>query len=761
MKVNFVNPYNFIPLAETKAKGTVEKGNNVGVIEYTLTTKSPVFIPNTSSDSAFKQTNEYAEATASEVRKNGKHISRDFFSYQELTKDNRYEDNPMEPVIPGSEIRGMVRNIYETLTDSCMGVLNEELFPSRRSFEIFEAGLIKREKRKKEEKTVFTLCNAENCVYKPYNEEGGIMDWDKITYKEGEKVLFDKEQAQKNLDAVRKNLKKKNKKRLPNKPIVNKLGGQTEGYIIKGNTENKGPSKKYAHIFCLKEADALNPKSNDTDYFERTLKEEDFNRLYEVINKYQNQTTSSGKEYEEYKERLEDFKNGDNKQEVTYFPVYYSIVKDEMIDKDEQPLYLSPASITREVFNHTIGDLAGQFAPCGGRTEHKKEKENEKDKITKLCPACALFGMVGAESETAVSSSIRFSDATISESEKKNDTKQYYEDIVTLPELSSPKLQNVEFYLENSNNAVFWTYDYYITEKREERVQQAVLRGRKFYWHHPEVKLKSVKATNRNSTVRPLTTNITFEGKLYFDGISDEQLKKIIWIMNGGSESENSVGNDDEGKIMYKIGMGKPLGLGSVKLEITNIKKRKVSIESGELKYMEKIDEGQKNIPSYEDAGFSKDKRVKDSFLLISQFHRKLENIHYPGSNTGEEGFRWYSDNHKTYKSREKIYTSGMGQRRTQTKLVQSLPLLNNKELAKQEMESELYFVEGEILKYNEEKKFGFIKCELLDKEVFFHKSIIEEIAEERLKPKVKVIFDYEIQKDGRYKACSLKLKDE
>lgn len=42
-----------------------------------------------------------------------------FFSYTELEAGKTYENEYNIPVIPGSEMRGVVRNVYETLTDSC------------------------------------------------------------------------------------------------------------------------------------------------------------------------------------------------------------------------------------------------------------------------------------------------------------------------------------------------------------------------------------------------------------------------------------------------------------------------------------------------------------------------------------------------------------------------------------------------------------------------------------------------------------------
>ena len=50
----FVNPYHFISFPKTKAPGYTDEDRHTGMIQYTITTKTPLFIPNSSSDTAFK-----------------------------------------------------------------------------------------------------------------------------------------------------------------------------------------------------------------------------------------------------------------------------------------------------------------------------------------------------------------------------------------------------------------------------------------------------------------------------------------------------------------------------------------------------------------------------------------------------------------------------------------------------------------------------------------------------------------------------------
>ena len=47
--------------------------------------------------------------------------------------------------IPGSEIRGMVRSVYEAATDSCMGILEDEPMNGRSTQFTKYHGLIKKE----------------------------------------------------------------------------------------------------------------------------------------------------------------------------------------------------------------------------------------------------------------------------------------------------------------------------------------------------------------------------------------------------------------------------------------------------------------------------------------------------------------------------------------------------------------------------------------------------------------------------------------
>lgn len=131
--MKFINPYNFIPMGNqrTIAGETTKKKLLSGVITYSVLTKTPLFIPNTSCDTVYGGPKD--------------HKSYQFYSYIDYSIDQNREqiENP-EPVIPGSEIRGMFRSNFEILTNSCMSALDSDMKLSKRTMESYHAGLLKR-----------------------------------------------------------------------------------------------------------------------------------------------------------------------------------------------------------------------------------------------------------------------------------------------------------------------------------------------------------------------------------------------------------------------------------------------------------------------------------------------------------------------------------------------------------------------------------------------------------------------------------------
>ena len=224
--------------------------------------------------------------------------------------------------------------------------------------------------------------------------------------------------------------------------------------------------------------------------------------------------------------------------------------------------------------------------------------------------------------------------------------------------MANPQLNNVAFYLQRPNNANFWTYDYYIDKNDliNVKIEPGKLRGRKYYWHHKKCSFsEQVEVTKLNKTIRPVKSDITFNGKIYFEDISKRQLKELIWIINGGNV--DSKGNAD---ICYKLGTGKPLGLGSVKCNVNNVFERVLNINGDDIEYKEiDIADEYKEV-SYDNVGFCES--AKAEFLNICNYNAVPEDImiSYPRQKDQmedevlEEGFLWYQNNQITKQKNNK-----------------------------------------------------------------------------------------------------------
>lgn len=573
----FVNPYNFISLPNKKASAYTDKDKHYGVIRYSITTKTPLFIPNSSNDNAF-------------VCKESGHKSYDFFSYTDLSNENNVSGKYQEPVVPGSEMRGLVRNVYETLTDSCMGILNDD-YPVKRIGVAFEPGLLHIE-----EDGSLSLLKADSFridddIYKPKKID---------KYKDGDLIYFDTPKPEGKVNGKIHSFDK------------NKNNFNDHGYVLKWgffiNRRMKNAKNNY-HAFKLSGGIVRNGLS----------KNEIKNKMNSIVTSYLEQPTvkpDDAKAYEAYKEQFELFLEGKREK---YFPVNYS-------DKVNGLLSITPATFSKEVSSKSVADYAGVFAPC----------EDE------FCPACDLFGKIG---DNAKGSRIRFSDMYV---EKHDSNKSYYvKDSVTIANLSSPKISNVDFYLERPKNATFWTYDYYVSSNNKVYAYTGILRGRKYYWHHhPEkVSFNNVGRTKLNKTIRPVKEGITFNGELYFDGISRKQLNQLIYILNTGKDG-----------LGYKLGMGKPLGLGSVTCKVNAVEERKIMLKQSKVSY--DVSSYDYSKLTYGNVGFSIS--VQKEFEKITGLNSipKQYEICYPKTTSDDDhGFEWFQTNHnsKIARSREEM----------------------------------------------------------------------------------------------------------
>lgn len=96
---------------------------------------------------------------------------------------------------------------------------------------------------------------------------------------------------------------------------------------------------------------------------------------------------------------------------------------------------------------------------------------------------------------------------------------------------------------------------------------ETVIRGHKLYWHKGEIELKDIEEIDKvklekNRTqytrIMPVRKGVDFLFRIYFENLLDHELGALLWVLTLPGEAGE--------EYRHKLGMGKPLGMGSVKI---------------------------------------------------------------------------------------------------------------------------------------------------------------------------------------------------
>ena len=429
-----------------------------------------------------------------------------------------------EYMIPGSSIRGAIRSIYEAASDSCFVTAKKEKVFTRRA-EARENGkpflLSFQNGNWKVEEAERFLIIIDDEKYTPFNKPkfNSYIRW---SYEElhrhdyGEKISF-----------------------VPGEMYINQRGIKVGKVIKQIGTDVVGKADSnegYLYVGSVPPTEFNKKQKKDLPqtkkHFESVFKKKDDGESYHIDQKKINSLMQLCKCYNDcsINRCLSDetpFYNGVYKllsEKGQNIPVWYN----------EKSGMLSLASIGRMAYDKLMGDKLYEKVPCTSREQ--------------LCKACSLFGT--ANEEGKIGSKIRFTDA-ISDLGSGAKCKKN----ITLKELSSPKTSYVEFYTTGNG------YD----------DDESKLRGRKIYWHSlKDGSYQHNQKTKRNSTMELVDSNNRFSFTVYFDSITEEQFNELVWVLTLGD-------NNEDGVHCHKIGQGKSIGLGSVKIVIKECKIRDFS----------------------------------------------------------------------------------------------------------------------------------------------------------------------------------------
>lgn len=169
--------------------------------------------------------------------------------------------------------------------------------------------------------------------------------------------------------------------------------------------------------------------------------------------------------------------------------------------------------------------VPGGFAPC--------------DNNMSLCIACRLFGMMQRQRQAEVFlGKVNIGDAVAFDYDP-----DYHEPLYTAV-LDAPKPRHRAFYLD---------------------AQGRFIAGRKFYFHNEKLltEKRLIPIPNRdsyrNQYIQPLAVGTDFSSRIDFTNLEADEFAALLFAMQLQED------------MRHKIGYGKPIGLGSVQLNVTNL----------------------------------------------------------------------------------------------------------------------------------------------------------------------------------------------
>ncbi len=302
----------------------------------------------------------------------------------------------------------------------------------------------------------------------------------------------------------------------------------------------------------------------------------------------------------------------------------------------------------------------------------------------KVSPAELIFGFVEdmsekpkerPESALAYAGRVRFSHGLLEKPDPEGDP---YMDEVTLKILASPKPPCPCMYFYDTENGNRFIAKDMLTNQGDGKSGKYLPKGRKFYLHHNlekeeefgrkyngqslppwETHPNLAKPNNKESrlkqkaAVRPVRKGLTFKFHVDFENLDETELALLLYSLSPG-----------EG-FWHKIGMGKPIGLGSVEIKVDSVelidREKRYTKEDpfgpGTTRYNleHKITENVFKIIK-DDKNFE---NILKALKQIGNPKNVTQRVQTPltisqsGENEEKETFRWFDYNNKNYKKQQ------------------------------------------------------------------------------------------------------------
>jgi len=555
-----------------------------GKITCTLTTETPLFISD-------------AEKIEKQPCENGdEHKTYRFFQHE--ADNHRY-------ILPASSLRGMIRNVFEAATNSCMAIFDYERRLQFRAETKFANNI------KKSVGVVRALAKEASADEPERPGEIILCKTAEVPayYGDGRDVLKKKSDGSEWLSGDRAIAR------------VEYRGKRIR--VLALFEPDSEPAKKIDEYASDDEPEYVEGWLKITGMSEGTLKK---NEIFVFDARYNE------------KEQIIRFDFAAQKA--------YNEVLQTQLELEGLPEKPRPAKLKR-------GDLVYVFVRAGSlhrvqipRLPYANKIADLLDnhacnKYDALCPACRTFGWVHRPAENEASKSgkeiayagrLRFSHGRLQHQAKTIGQE------IPLAILSSPKPTTTSFYLFKPNEKrkpdFGATYD----------TSGAKLRGRKFYRHHgnklnaQEYTRPDGKKDGQNRTVKEVLerdNNFTFT--IDFTNLAPVELGALLWALE--MKYQDAAGQEQ--RLFHRLGFAKPLGFGSVtinidQLEVLSPQKRYGSLDQRGWSPITRDDWNEKYIAPFQAAmaarygeEFYSLENIKDLKALLSE-PKQCDHIHYP-----------------------------------------------------------------------------------------------------------------------------------
>lgn len=588
----FLNPYNFVEVTKDTPKYPYTPldmfTGSSGYIDIEMQLETPLFIGGEKKEVPIKNDNKDKD--------NDKHTEIKFFSIDG------------KPVIPGSSLKGMLRSRVEILSNSCFNydyasddLLNyfshrlnpEDRDESREARNLKSGVLVKRngkwgfiqlEKAKvltmldnrKKADNLYVAIERNHSKPEKLSTKSGLTDSRNGYINKKRFRKFNVENA--NFDTNGYKVTKINNIQISEKecnkvfPFIDLKNFETNKryygiirclsqgrfslYKLKefsdsidflqkkiGSYKNSEKKNNVRYAICelmFKPSYDMDTKTQDRVFF--IFGEKDLDKY---INKANNFIPLSPTQISQFrnmiKSRFEEFDKHKKKDYLFKYqpydiydkmPVYASLSGNPVE-------YITYAEIGRKPYQYGINDIVNKInkGPCSS------EKE--------LCPACNIFGFISGNKSLA--GRISVSDGQIKEN------KGFIDDC-TLNILASPKPSYWQFYLLNnrkSPNSQTNTLNYNDDISR-------LLIGRKQYLFHNKGNniSKDSEKSKFNVTINPLKIGSTFKFRIDYSNLNHYELGLLLYSIKTEFKTK---------KVDFRLGMGKPLGLGELSVKQLSI----------------------------------------------------------------------------------------------------------------------------------------------------------------------------------------------